>query len=146
PTRSFLEKSSSPLPIRRPVPMTSCSVPWVCCGLPAIMKLPRRWSDLLAVLHAQGRYRTLTAPHGIDFASNEYLGYANPSRTGAARLPAPTEGNGFESEGLPRSGMASRLLRDHHPVWDEVETALARCHGAEATLVMTSGYAANEGL
>src|SRR5262249_3950259 len=30
--------------------------------------------------------------------------------------------------------------------WDEVESALAAWHGAEAVLMMTSGYAANEGL
>src|SRR5438132_12246963 len=42
--------------------------------------------------------------------------------------------------------MASRLLRGHQAIWEEVETALARWHGAEATLMMTSGYAANEGL
>jgi 8-amino-7-oxononanoate synthase len=37
-------------------------------------------------------------------------------------------------------------LSGHHPIWDEVETALARWHGAEAALMFTSGYAANEGL
>jgi 7-keto-8-aminopelargonate synthetase-like enzyme len=42
--------------------------------------------------------------------------------------------------------MASRLLRGHHAVWDEVEAALAAWHGAEAVLMMTSGFTANEGL
>jgi 7-keto-8-aminopelargonate synthetase-like enzyme len=42
--------------------------------------------------------------------------------------------------------MASRLLRGNHPVWEEVESALAQWHSAEASLIMTSGYTANEGL
>jgi 8-amino-7-oxononanoate synthase len=47
---------------------------------------------------------------------------------------------------LSISGAASRLLRGHHAVWDEVEADLARWHGAESVLMMTSGYTANEGL
>jgi 8-amino-7-oxononanoate synthase len=47
---------------------------------------------------------------------------------------------------MVHSGTASRLLRGHHPLWDEVESRLAQWHGVEASLVMTSGYTANEGL
>jgi 8-amino-7-oxononanoate synthase len=98
------------------------------------MTLAARWSDALGQLRGRGRYRSLRPPSGIDFTSNDYLGYAG----GRAALPtSPT---------LPVSGAASRLLRGHHPVWDEVEAALAAWHGAEAALVMTSGYTANEGL
>jgi 8-amino-7-oxononanoate synthase len=98
------------------------------------MSLTDRWSALLAQLREQGRYRELSLVRGVDFTSNDYLGY-----NGGTQDPSP-----FPE--LPRSGMASRLLRGHHPVWDEVESALARWHGAEAALMMTSGYAANEGL
>jgi 8-amino-7-oxononanoate synthase len=97
------------------------------------MNLTERWAALLDGLRAEGRYRELTPPAGIDFASNNYLGYGTmpPLR---------------DTSGLPRSGLASRLLRGHQPVWEQVEDALARWHGAESTLVMNSGYAANEGL
>ena len=95
------------------------------------MSLTDRWSGELHELQKQGRYRSLRAPAGIDFTSNDYLGY----------------GKWFTNDSsLPISGMASRLLRGHHPVWDEVESALAAWHGAEAALMMSSGYAANEGL
>jgi 8-amino-7-oxononanoate synthase len=47
---------------------------------------------------------------------------------------------------LSPSGLASRLLRGHHDIWDEVEARLANWHGCEAVLMMTSGYTANEGL
>ena len=96
------------------------------------MTLFDRWTSALDQLRGQGRYRQFAVPGGIDFTSNDYLGYAS--------LPNPP----FPD--LPRSGTASRLLRGHHPVWDEVESALSAWHGAEAVLMMTSGYAANEGL
>jgi 8-amino-7-oxononanoate synthase len=96
------------------------------------MSLHDRWTSALDQLRAQGRYRQFALPRGIDFTSNDYLGYA-------------ARANRVESE-LSRSGAASRLLRGHHEIWDRVETELATWHGAETALMMTSGYAANEGL
>ena len=98
------------------------------------MSLAGRWERTLSQLHEQGRFRRLQVPAGIDFASNDYLGYA-----GGRAVPVPPTT-------LSTSGAASRLLRGNHPIWDEVETRLAAWHGAEAALVFTSGYAANEGL
>ena len=99
------------------------------------MTLSERWRIELDRLQAEGRYRTLTPPTGIDFSSNDYLGYSKRVlRAGSV------------SDGFARSGTASRLLRGQHPIWDEVESKLAAWHCAEAALVMTSGYAANEGL
>ncbi len=97
------------------------------------MTLAGRWTAALDDLRGKGRYRAFRPPAGIDFTSNDYLGY------GPRCQPAVTPD-------LPRSGMSSRLLRGHHAVWDEVEAMLAAWHGAEAALMMTSGYAANEGL
>ena len=97
------------------------------------MRLTDRWSAILDELRRQGRYRELRLPGGVDLTSNDYLGYGS----GRAWSADPA---------LPRCGMGSRLLRGHHPIWEEVEAALARWHGAEAAVMMTSGYAANEGL
>src|SRR5262249_8966777 len=103
------------------------------------MSLCGRWAEIIDNLRAQERYRKLSVPLGIDFASNDYLGYGGGAQAAhPARMPG--------TPGVPRSGMASRLLRGHHVIWEEVETALARWHGAEAALILTSGYAANEGL
>jgi len=96
------------------------------------MSLADRWTAALDQLRAQERFRQFALPAGIDFTSNDYLGYSN--------LPNPPAAE------LPRSGTASRLLRGHHAIWEEVETTLAAWHGADAALMMTSGYAANEGL
>ena len=108
------------------------------------MSLRGRWSAVLEQLRAEKRYRTLSDPLCVDLASNDYLGYGSGARAShqAKVHNIPPDGG----PGLARSGMASRLLRGHHPIWDEVETALARWHGAEAALMLTSGYAANEGL
>lgn len=95
------------------------------------MSLESRWRSELERLRAEGRYRQLAPPTGIDFSSNDYLGY------GKRAWPAVAG---------ERSGTASRLLRGHHAVWDDVETALALWHGAEAALMFPSGYSANEGL
>ena len=101
------------------------------------MNLSERWSALLDEARALGRHRTLCPPSGIDLASNDYLGYGSGARAGLAE---------FTSSKFPCSGTASRLLRGEHAIWTEVEAELARWHGAGAALIMTSGYAANEGL
>jgi 8-amino-7-oxononanoate synthase len=98
------------------------------------MTLFARWTEGLDGLKSQGRFRSLRPPRGIDFTSNDYLGY------GSGRLPSLNKAE------LATTGLASRLLRGHHPIWDEVEAALAQWHGAEAALVMNSGFTANEGL
>lgn len=95
------------------------------------MSLEARWQAQMDRLRQQGRVRQLSVPAGIDFSSNDYLGY------GKRQWPL-VDGQ--------RSGGASRLLRGHHAVWEEVEAILAKWHGAEAALMFTSGYAANEGL
>jgi 8-amino-7-oxononanoate synthase len=97
------------------------------------MSLADRWHRTLEDLQAQGRLRRLTEPKGVDFSSNDYLGY------GQQPWP-PTAAD------LSRSGQASRLLRGHHRLWEQVETELASWHGGEAALMMNSGYSANEGL
>ncbi len=98
------------------------------------MSLIHRWTQTLYELHTQGRIRKLKLPSGIDFTSNDYLGYASRVRTTDPQ------------SGLSRSGIASRLLRGHHELWDRVESELAAWHGADAVLMMTSGFSANEGL
>jgi 8-amino-7-oxononanoate synthase len=109
------------------------------------MSLFARWTEALDSLKAQGRFRSLKPPFGIDFTSNDYLGYGS----GRLRIsPAFTPGHEDpgQARGYITTGLASRLLRGHHPIWDEVEAALAVWHGAESVLVMNSGFTANEGL
>ncbi|MBA4066646.1 MAG: 8-amino-7-oxononanoate synthase [Isosphaera sp.] len=104
------------------------------------MSLSARWTEALDGLKAQGRFRSLTPPRGIDFTSNDYLGYGHWT----AAVPAAPEA-AAGTAAVQFSGTASRLLRGH-PVWAEVEAELAAWHGAESALMMTSGFVANEGL
>src|SRR5580765_7119384 len=96
------------------------------------MDLAERWRNQLDKLRGQHRLRMLQIGQGVDFSSNDYLGYA--------KLPTSPLMD------YSHSGAASRLLRGHHAIWDDVESVLASWHGAEAALVMTSGYVANQGL
>ncbi|MCZ2343641.1 MAG: 8-amino-7-oxononanoate synthase [Bacteroidales bacterium] len=99
------------------------------------MSLFDRWTTALDGLRKLDRFRTLRLPVGHDFTSNDYLGYGSHPRIEDAGTSA-----------FSRSGIASRLLRGHHAVWEQVEAALAQWHGAESVQMMTSGYVANEGL
>jgi 8-amino-7-oxononanoate synthase len=131
------------------------------------MSLSGRWSAVLDDLRGQNRYRSLRVAAGIDFTSNDYLGYGGRNVTPPTPLPEAGRGERIQevipnssppsrfgkgagglgsSFSLPITGASSRLLRGHHALWDEVESALAAWHSAEAVLMMTSGYAANEGL
>ena len=105
------------------------------------MSLFDRWSHALDGLRKLDRFRSFRLPEGIDFTSNDYLGYGNGRLSGTPDRPT-TEA----VAPLSRSGMASRLLRGHQEIWEQVETELAAWHGAESALMMTSGYTANEGL
>jgi 8-amino-7-oxononanoate synthase len=98
-----------------------------------------RWEEVLGNLSSANRYRRLASRQGVDFSSNDYLGFGKDAAEGQ-------HVNGQEFRALSRSGQASRLVRGHHAVWDDVERSLAEWHGAEASLMFTSGYVANEGL
>jgi 8-amino-7-oxononanoate synthase len=117
--------------------MRPCFAPWdYPSWRQTLANLIERWQAKLANLREAGRLRTLRIAKGADFSSNDYLSYA------ATPWPATSR----DGTALARGGSASRLLRGHHAIWDEVESALAMWHGAEAALVFTSGYAANQGL
>ena len=99
--------------------------------------LHERWQRELSMLERVGRRRSLALPRGIDFTSNDYLGFGTEP---VSDLPSA------ESAFALWSGTASRLLRGHCELYEQVEAALASWHGAPSVLLMNSGYVANEGL
>ena len=81
---------------------------------------------------AAGTLRTLPEQaHGVDFWSNDYLGFS--------RLQSPAGANFTTAPG-------SRLISGNHPAIEALEARIAVHHGAEAALLFGSGYSANTGL
>ena len=82
------------------------------------MSLFARWTETLDGLKAQGRFRALKPPRGIDFTSNDYLGYGSRSEF---RVPSSELGKGPQpgtrnpepgtSSRNPESGTSSALAR-----------------------------------
>jgi 8-amino-7-oxononanoate synthase len=93
-------------------------------------------SRRIEALKSRRRYRTLSLPSGIDFASNDYLGFASHPALRAAAADAMAE------EGLAGAG-GSRLLRGHHEAHARLEEYAAGFFGTERTLFFNSGFDAN---
>ena len=87
-------------------------------------------------LAALGRRRALIGRDGLDFTSNDYLGFADSDVLRAAAGAAL-------ARGVPIGAGGSRLLRGNHPEHEALETAAAAFFGAESALYFASGYAAN---
>ena len=90
---------------------------------------------------AQGLYRSLKPPQGIDFCSNDYLGLSTDPYFRTALLKKLNSENRFHL-----SSPSSRLLRGS-PYWHQnVEKQLASFKGTESSLLFPTGYQANLGL
>ncbi len=92
----------------------------------------------LNALREKGRIRSLQRYSGIDFGSNDYLGFANNPELKAAAVEAMRTG--------ALSSSASRLLPGHHAEHLAAEKKFAGFTGAEAALLFNSGYDANMAL
>lgn len=101
---------------------------------------PRILEDLgarLRLLEDEQRARKLSSRVGIDFCSNDYLGFATSAalaRSIAERISDST---------LPLGAPASRLLGGTTDAHAHLEARLARFKDAEAALLFPSGYQAN---
>jgi 8-amino-7-oxononanoate synthase len=90
----------------------------------------------LAALDRRGRLRQLAPRRGLDFASNDYLGLAQSRELADAIAHAV-------ARGVPAGSGGSRLLRGNHEEHEALEAEAAAFFGAERTLFLGSGYAAN---
>jgi 8-amino-7-oxononanoate synthase len=92
----------------------------------------------LNALREKGRYRSLRTYAGIDFGSNDYLGFATDAKLKAEVIEQ------FKAVAL--SSSSSRLLPGHHAEHHEAEKVFANFVGAESALLFNSGYDANHAL
>ena len=101
-------------------------------------------TDRLAELREAGIYRTLPGERqGVDFWSNDYLGFAHTQRSGGVFAST----GGFASTGEFASiAPGSRLISGDDPSITKLERRIANFHGQPAALLFSSGYTANLGL
>lgn len=90
---------------------------------------------------AQGLYRSLKPPQGIDFCSNDYLGLSTDPYFRTTLLKKLDNENHFHL-----SSPSSRLLRGNTFWHQNVEKQLASFKGTESSLLFPTGYQANLGL
>ncbi len=98
----------------------------------------RKLEQELSGLHEKGRYRSLRTYDGIDFGSNDYLGFATDPKLKKEAIEA------LGSATL--SSSSSRLLPGHHAEHLAAEKHFANFVGAESALFFNSGYDANHAL
>lgn len=73
----------------------------------------------------------------ISFSCNDYYGLSHHPKVIAAAIAAVQK--------YGAGAGASRLVSGNHPLYEQLESSLARAKGAEAALVFGSGYLANLG-
>lgn len=97
------------------------------------------YGKTLAGLERRGRRRSLMPNGGIDFTSNDYLGFAHSQRIRSA-IAAAME------RGVPAGSGGSRLLRGNHAEHALLEEEAAAFFGSQRMLYFSTGYAANAAL
>ena len=87
------------------------------------------------------QYRTLRLRKGLDFSSNDYLGFAQDlvlkEKIRRALQYEP---------GVLSGSTGSRLLRGHSEIFEELEATLSKFSSSHSSLFFPSGYQANLGL
>lgn len=106
-----------------------------------MLDFPKKLQEKLVLRQKENALRMLSPKNNlIDFASNDYLGFATNetiySNTFQLILKQGTFQNG---------ATGSRLLTGNHPLYEQLEDLLSKVHKSESSLVFNSGYDANIG-
>lgn len=104
-------------------------------------KFPLKLEKSLENRKQQNAFRELGSSNNlIDFASNDYLGFA-----GNSELFSKTQRILEEYNILQNGATGSRLLSGNHKLYPIAEKQIADFHKADAALIFNSGYDANIG-
>jgi 8-amino-7-oxononanoate synthase len=96
-------------------------------------EFPKKLQSKIQERRKDGSLRSLYQREDlVDFASNDYLGFAGRDEEPSENLPAGSSG--------------SRLISGNHPLYSKAEAIVREFHMAEAALIFNSGYDANLGL
>lgn len=105
------------------------------------MKFPKKLTTKLEIRKQNQALRQLpNAKELIDFASNDYLGFAQSEIIFNQTHQFLTD-NGFKTNGAT----GSRLLSGNHTLYQEAEDFIAHFHQSQSPLIFNSGYDANVG-
>ncbi len=102
------------------------------------MQFPEALERRLDFLAGRGCLRSFSFRQGVDFSSNDYLGFSEDLKLRSLFFERLKE--------VPMGSSASRLLRGQLKLYDEVEMKLAQFCNRESALLFPSGYQANIGL
>lgn len=105
-------------------------------------ELPKKLNVKLEARQKDHSFRQLPVHSlSVDFASNDYLGFAK-SKTIFDQTHAFLADNNFCENGAT----GSRLISGNHPLYQLTESLLADFHQSETALIFNSGYDANVGI
>ena len=105
------------------------------------MKIPKALQQKLLFRKDSNALRNLPiATNGIDFSSNDYLGFAKNEQ-----IFDTTHQYLVENKIKVNGATGSRLISGNHNLYDITEKYIAAFHQSEAALIFNSGYDANVG-
>jgi len=104
-------------------------------------KFPNSLTQKLETRKQNNALRQLpSTTSNIDFASNDYLGFAK-----SETIFNQTHQFLIDNKYMENGATGSRLLSGNHPLYSITENHIAEFHQAESALVFNSGYDANVG-
>jgi 8-amino-7-oxononanoate synthase len=105
------------------------------------MKFPKNLSLKLEARRRENALRQLPIQNsGIDFASNDYIGFAR-----SKNIFDQAHTFLLDNDYVENGATGSRLLSGNHPLYKQTEDFISLFHQSESALIFNSGYDANIG-